>query len=61
MYDTIETYKRTLTIDIKVREDSEFYYVSVWVNDRFITQYKNKDYYKAKNKALNFAITYYEV
>ena len=60
-YDLISSHKRTIIIDIKTREDKEYYYVSLWFNDMLIKEYKGKDYYKAKNKIYYYIMSNYNI
>lgn len=52
---TNQTYKRTILFDIKENEDKEYYYFSLYCNGVLFKRAKGKDYYKTKDKIIDFA------
>ena len=52
--ETLITSKKNITIDIKTKEDNDYYYFYIFINEKEIKRFKGKDYYKTYDKAIEY-------
>ena len=59
--ETISSYKTNIMINIKTKEDDNYYYFYIFINDKELRHFKGKDYYKTKDKANEYLRNVYNI